>query len=550
MRWQRPLAPSTRNGRAAQYLRMSTEHQQYSIANQSAVIALYAAAHGSGIIRSFVDEGKSGTTIKKRQGLQELLRVVETGEADFDQILVYDVSRWGRFPDTDESAHYEYLCKRAGIAVHYCAEQFENDNSTTSNLLKALKRTMAGEFSRELSVKLSAGMRRLASMGYWQGGYAPFGMARQLVGANGEPKQILNEGEWHGVNTDRTVLVPGDPREVETVKLAFDLYANGNKSRRQIVDILNQRSVLPRSGKPWTMSRLRRLLSADVYKGAYAYGKYAQRRLAPREKWTIRERSFRGIVPEEQWEEANRRIQKETQPYIDSEMLDALRRLWKRKGELNERLINKAKSVPSAVAYQKHFGSLNEAYKVIGYPIPRAYTYVHAITMMRRMRDKLCDEICNQVRTTGATAERRFGPGIIFVNGAVTVQITFATGRPRATPDLEWILNLRTAVRTDILVVALLYPPSQSILEFYILPAFAGFHGRIYVRNGLSAPCFELYRFPDLQALVGSFRCLSIWGAYETRNARQNEEKQKGSPLRSWSSPSRQVHGGGAETST
>ena len=149
--------PSSQLDRAAQYLRMSTEHQQYSIANQSAAIALYAAAHDIGIVRAFVDEGKSGTTIKGRKGLQELLRVVESGTADFDQVLVYDVSRWGRFPDTDEAAHYEYLCKRAGITVRYCAEQFENDNSATSNLLKALKRTMAAEYSRELSVKVSVG---------------------------------------------------------------------------------------------------------------------------------------------------------------------------------------------------------------------------------------------------------------------------------------------------------------------------------------------------------------------------------------------------------
>jgi hypothetical protein len=31
-------------------------------------------------------------------------------------------SRWGRFQDADESAHYEFLCKSAGIPVHYCAE--------------------------------------------------------------------------------------------------------------------------------------------------------------------------------------------------------------------------------------------------------------------------------------------------------------------------------------------------------------------------------------------------------------------------------------------
>jgi DNA invertase Pin-like site-specific DNA recombinase len=77
--------PSSQLARAAQYLRMSTEHQQYSIVNQSAAIALYAAAHNIGIVRAFVDEGKSGTTIKGRKGLQELLRVVESENADFDK---------------------------------------------------------------------------------------------------------------------------------------------------------------------------------------------------------------------------------------------------------------------------------------------------------------------------------------------------------------------------------------------------------------------------------------------------------------------------------
>jgi DNA invertase Pin-like site-specific DNA recombinase len=220
MRDQPSNPPSSQLVRAAQYLRMSTEHQQYSILNQSAAIALYAAAHNIGIVRSFVDEGKSGTTIKGRKGLQELLRVVESGLADFNQVLAYDVSRWGRFADSDEAAYYEYLCKRAGIAVRYCAEQFENDNSATSNLLKALKRTMAGEYSRELSVKVSAGQRRLVAMGYWQGGCGPFGTQRQLVDHDGRTKQILKLGEWKSIDTDRITLTPGVSRLICTRKKA------------------------------------------------------------------------------------------------------------------------------------------------------------------------------------------------------------------------------------------------------------------------------------------------------------------------------------------
>lgn len=76
--------------RAAQYVRMSTEHQQYSTENQSAAIAQSAKAHNLEIVRSFVDAGKSGLKLAGRHALQELIRTVETNRADFDCVLVFD----------------------------------------------------------------------------------------------------------------------------------------------------------------------------------------------------------------------------------------------------------------------------------------------------------------------------------------------------------------------------------------------------------------------------------------------------------------------------
>src|SRR6266702_7957918 len=97
--------PRSGNGfRAAQYVRMSTDRQQYSIQNQAAVIAAYAHAHNLTLVRTYKDEGESGLRIKNRAGLLQLLEDVESGEADFGHLLVYDVSRWGRFQDVDESA--------------------------------------------------------------------------------------------------------------------------------------------------------------------------------------------------------------------------------------------------------------------------------------------------------------------------------------------------------------------------------------------------------------------------------------------------------------
>ena len=155
---------------AAAYIRMSTEYQQYSVDNQLDAIEKYAGQHNLTITKKFVDSARSGLTLNGRPGLRQLLMDVISGNAEFSDVLVYDVTRWGRFQDADESAYYEYTCKKAKVKVHYCAEQFDNDESPYSALIKALKRTMAGEYSRELSVKVFAGQVRLAKLGYRLGG--------------------------------------------------------------------------------------------------------------------------------------------------------------------------------------------------------------------------------------------------------------------------------------------------------------------------------------------------------------------------------------------
>ena len=93
MSFELQLAPRVR---AAQYLRMSTEHQRYSLDNQTAAIAEYAEARGYVITQTYKDAGKSGVSLRGRQGLRSLISDVMAGGVDFSTILVLDVSRWGR----------------------------------------------------------------------------------------------------------------------------------------------------------------------------------------------------------------------------------------------------------------------------------------------------------------------------------------------------------------------------------------------------------------------------------------------------------------------
>lgn len=152
--------------RAAEYVRMSTEHQKYSTENQAEIIAQYAARRGFEIVKTYEDSGKSGLKLEGRLALQQLIDDVRAGRADFEAVLVYDVSRWGRFQNADESAYYEFICREGGITVHYCAEQFENDGSLSATIIKSMKRAMAGEYSRELSAKVFTGQCRLIRLGY------------------------------------------------------------------------------------------------------------------------------------------------------------------------------------------------------------------------------------------------------------------------------------------------------------------------------------------------------------------------------------------------
>lgn len=269
--WSQPAGPTDPPVRpsvpAAEYVRMSTEHQRYSTDNQSAVIRTYAMQRGYDVVRTYADEGKSGLNLGGRAALQKLLADIESGNANYKALLVYDVSRWGRFQDPDEAASYELRCRRAGVAVHYCAEQFENDGSIGSSIIKTVKRAMAGEYSRELSVKVFGGQANLIRLGFRQGGSAGFGLRRILVDEHGNPKATLVRGEHKSIATDRVILVPGPDDEVRIVQEVYQRFVNDRQSEVEIAKVLNARGILSDLGRPWTRGTVHQLLINEKYIG-------------------------------------------------------------------------------------------------------------------------------------------------------------------------------------------------------------------------------------------------------------------------------------------
>ena len=316
--------------RAAQYVRMSTEHQQYSTENQSDILREYAAKRGMEIVRTFADAGKSGLRIEGRDALKELIAVVQSGTADFTAILVYDVSRWGRFQDADESAYYEYICKRAGISVCYCAEQFENDGSPISTIVKSVKRTMAGEYSRELSAKVFKGQCKLIEFGFRQGGPAGYGLRRMLVDHTGVQKAVLGRGEQKSIQTDRVVLVPGPPEESAVVGRIYRAFIEERRSEAQIAELLNATGVLGEHGAGWTRATVHQVLTNEKYIGHNVYNRVSfklkkARVRNPPEMWVRRDGAFDPIVEAKDFYLAQGIILERHRRLSDDEMLERQR---------------------------------------------------------------------------------------------------------------------------------------------------------------------------------------------------------------------------------
>ncbi len=505
--------PALKTGRAAMYVRMSSEHQQYSTENQADAIEKYAVRHNLLITKKFVDHGKSGLKLSSRMALRGLLREVESGTAEFETILVYDVSRWGRFQDADESAYYEYVCKRAGVSVHYCAETFENDGSVSSILLKTIKRSMAGEYSRELSVKVFAGQSRLVEMGYRQGGWAGYGLRRQLLDREGKIKGLLMNGERKSIQTDRVVLIPGPDEELSIVRNIFTLFTTSLMSETEIARLLNDKGVSTDRGRAWTRSGVHTLLTNPKYIGTNVYNRKSYKlgkKLVsnPTSMWIRRDGAFEAIVPPAQFAKAQELVQAKSDRMTDEDMLASLRLLWARLGKLSAELINEDSSTPHVNAFRKRFKYLTCAYGLIGYKGNRDYKYQRVKPGINEQHRDLCATVTAKLRSYGATVEDYGLRNSYLINGQLTVSFVLCYCN-ETNSRTYWCVLLKPSSRPDITVAARLESGNTKILDYYLFPSLDRIAKRLFLTKE-NQYRFEVYRFDNLDFFLSLARRRSL----------------------------------------
>ncbi len=499
------------------YVRMSTDHQKYSTENQADAIREYAVRHDLEIIETYADAGKSGLSLDGRDALKRLIDDVQAGNALFTIILVLDVTRWGRFQDADESAYYEYICRRAGIDVQYVAEQFENDGSPVSTIVKGVKRAMAGEYSRELSCKVFAGQCRLIELGYRQGGPAGYGLRRVLIDERGERKAELKRGEHKSLQTDRVILVPGPEEEVETVRWMYRAFTEQGMQESRIATILNQRGVMTDLARPWTRGTVHEVLTNEKYIGNNIFNrtsfKLKKRRVvnAP-DIWVRADGVFEAVIEPSYFYTAQGIIRERCRKFSDEEMLDKLRKLHVQHGWLSGIIINESEDMPSSSVYAHRFGSLIRAYQLIGYAPDRDYRYIEINRELRKMHSKVIEDTIQKIESLGGKVRQESSSDLLIINEELRASAVICRCHKTQAGGQRWNIRLDSSLLPDITIAIRMDSNNEKPLDYYLLPALDIENPklRLLENNGLA---LDTYRFDDLELFFLLTERVPIWEA-------------------------------------
>jgi hypothetical protein len=361
------------------------------------------------------------------------------------------------------------------VGVHFCAEQFENDGTPVSTIIKGVKRMMAGEYSRELSTKVFQGACRLVTPGYRQGGTAGFGLRRVLIDAGGNRKGELKMGEHKSIQTDRVILMPGPDEEVKTVRWMYQAFATEGKLETEIAATLNAQSIKTDFGREWNRGTVHEVLINEKYIGNNVYHRTSCKLKKkhvnnPPDKWVRKEGAYQGIVERDIFLRAQEIILARSQKLTNEEMLEKLRELFTQHGRISGILIDETEGLPSSAAFGHRFGSLINAYKLIGYDPGIDFSFIEENRRLRKMRPDIVASVRQKIMELGGTAIMDDATDLLLVNGELRVSVVLCRHTSTAAGSSRWLIRLDEGLKPDITIAARMDFTNHGIQDYYLLP--------------------------------------------------------------------------------
>ncbi|CAM8134454.1 recombinase family protein [Escherichia coli] len=493
--------------RVAQYLRMSTDHQQYSLHNQSEYIKDYAEKNNMEIAYTYDDAGKSGVSIIGRHSLQQLLSDVEQKKIDIQAVLFYDVSRFGRFQNSDEAAYYSFLFERNGVDLIYCSEPIPTkDFPLESSVILNIKRSSAAYHSRNLSEKVFIGQVNLIKLGYHQGGMAGYGLRRLLVDENGIAKEILGFRKRKSIQTDRVILIPGPKNEIKIVNSIYDLFIDDNMPEFIIAERLNEQNIPAENGTLWTRAKIHQILTNEKYIGNNIYNKTSSKlksRLVknPKNEWVRCDKAYKPIISKKKYNKAQEIIQLRSVHLTNEELLEKLKQKLESNGKLSGFIIDEDDTGPSSSVYRTRFGGLLRAYTLIGYKPEHDYSYIQINEALRSFYSGIIEDFKGEILKSNCYIDAYKYAPMLYINDELLISVLITKCTPMKSGKLRWKVRFDNSQKADITIVIRMDSQNISPLDFYIIPKIENEYSKMCMTETNNIR-LDLYRFDNLDKLL------------------------------------------------
>lgn len=269
------------------YARVSTDQDEQlnSLENQVQYYTeLIKSKPNWTFVPGYIDEGISGTSTKRRDDFNRMIRDAKAGLFDF--IITKEISRFSR--STLDSIKYTQELLEYNVGVF-----FQNDNintlDTDSEFRLVIMAGVAQDEVRKLSERTKFGFHQAIQNG-----------------------RVLGNDKLYGYDKKDCVMTINEA-EAEIVRIVFDLYANQRLGIRKISQKLLEMGYTSRKGNAFNTLTIRHMLENPKYKGWYCGNKSQNLDYRTKKKVFLDESEWvmypdptiPAIVSEELWDRAN-----------------------------------------------------------------------------------------------------------------------------------------------------------------------------------------------------------------------------------------------------
>ena len=234
--------------KVAIYARVSTEHEAQISALENQVQYYDEILNKQPdweLYERYVDEGITGTSVNKRESF---LRMMEDAKSrKFDLVITREVSRFAR--NIVDTLQQTRILKTYGVEVWFTEDNIWTMNDEDGELRLSIMATLAQNESKKISSRVKAGQKISFMNGVLYGN-------GNILGYDRDGKELVINKE-----------------QADTVRHIFDLYLQGNGSRK-IQFTLEQEGRKTALGKTnWSASVILRILKNPFYCGRIEYRK-------------------------------------------------------------------------------------------------------------------------------------------------------------------------------------------------------------------------------------------------------------------------------------